>query len=355
MLLFIAGGCPPLDPYQTAELELRFNFDSEPTPAVTDGAPLFDSAPVFRDVAGRIGSHAPTLTVFPDGELLAAWYSYEGPHELIGSAIYTARLAAGAEQWDPPLVHLDRALGEGNPVLYSEGDEVWLFSAVALQSWWSTAHIEVQRSFDRGQTWSAPVPIGGPLGSNLRFPPIRLNDGTLLLPAYDDLIQRSLFFSSADGLTWSWRSAVWTELGQQNLQPSVVELDSGRLLAVMRNSGTGWLWVSASDNGGWSWAPPMDGGFPNPAAPAQLLKLASGNLLLIYNNSNEIRGVLSITMSADNGVTWLPPRVLVEDGGEHIYPAAIQAPDGLIHILYSHSRERIQHMTLNEAWVAGTV
>lgn len=354
-LLFVLmpGGCPfPRGAYRTADLELVFNLDAGPTPVETVGQPVFASAPLFDRIPGKIGSHGPSLTAFPDGELLAAWYSYEGPHELNGSTIYTARLGGGAERWDPPQVHLDRSLGEGNPVLYSEGDAVWMFSAVALQTWWSTARIEVQRSLDRGHTWTDPVPIDGPFGSNLRFPPVRLRDGTLLLPAYDDLFQQSLFFSSEDGQTWSLRSAVWTEVGHQNLQPSITELDSGRVLAVMRNSGTGWLWVSASDDGGWSWAPPRDGGFANPGAPAQLLKLASGNLLLVFNNSNEIRGVLSVTISADDGITWLPPKVLVEGGREHIYPAAAQTPDGLIHILYSHARERIEHITLNEAWLA---
>jgi len=46
----------------------------------------------------------------------------------------------------------------------------------------------VQRSSDRGNTWSDPVTVEGPLGSNVRFAPLRLDDGTLLLPAYEGLI-----------------------------------------------------------------------------------------------------------------------------------------------------------------------
>lgn len=257
---------------------------------------------------------------------------------------------AGGEQWDPPWLHIDRPHGEGNPVLYAEGDQVWLFQAV-VPGGWSTAHIEVQRSADRGENWSSPRVIDGPLGANVRFPPVRTAGGTLLLPAYDDLWQRSLFFVSADGDSWSLTSAVFTAGPHSNLQPSLTPLENGRLLAVMRNGGGDWLWVMASDDQGRSWAPPQDSGFANPGSPASLLSLHSGNLALIFNDDRHRRTPLSISLSSDAGLTWIPPRVLVDGDGAYAYPAAVQTPDGLIHVVYSHDREWIQHIRLNEAWV----
>ncbi|MCK4342567.1 MAG: exo-alpha-sialidase [Phycisphaerae bacterium] len=331
--------------------ELLFNKGGTPTAIETVAEPAFDSKPVFDTIAGKIGSHAPTLTAFADGELLAAWYSYDGPGELDGAAIHTARHLPGRESWEPPEVLIDRPQAAGNPVLYSAEDAVWLFHAVVAGDGWSSARIEVQRSSDRGRTWSSPRVIEGPLGSNVRFPPVPTADGTLLLPAYDDLFQRALFFASTDGENWTCRSALPLNLLFPNLQPSVVVLDDGRLLAVMRNGGGGWLWVSASDDGGRSWTVPLDSGFPNPASPAALLRLADGSLILIYNDSNTARRPLSITISADEGVTWHPPRVLVDGDGAYAYPTAVQSPDGLIHVVYSHNRERIQHLILNVAWI----
>jgi predicted neuraminidase len=331
-----------------------FAFNAAPSAAVPQatGEPIYTDEAVFDAISGRNGHHAATLTAFDDGELLAAWYSYVGPGELDGSAIYTARLPGGATSWEPPVLHVDQPVGLGNPVLYSEGDEVWLFHAVAPCGW-SSAHVEVQRSGDRGRSWSPPRTVDGPVGCNVRYPPLRTAEGEMLLPAYDDLLQRSLFFASSDGESWSLRAAVWTEPPHQNIQPSVVRLESGRLLAVMRNVGQGWLWVTASDDGGRSWAPPRDSGFPNPGSSSELLRLADGNLLLVFNDSHSERRPLSATVSPDEGRSWSASRVLADGDSTYSYPAAIQSPDGLIHVLYSRGRESIRHAVVNEAWIAG--
>ncbi len=348
-MALLAGGCPGLIPY--ANVDLPFNVNEPPAAVVVSGEPVFQSATIVASIPGKVGHHAPTLTAFDDGELLAAWYSYDGPEELDGAAIYTARRRTGAEQWEPPRLCIDRSEAVGNPVLYSEGDEVWLFHAVIPGTGWSTAHIELQRSSTRGRTWSAPRVIAAPLGANVRFPPVRRRDGALLLPAYDDLLPRSLFLASTDGAAWTLVSLLAADPTHPSIQPSLVALDDGRLLAVMRNGGRGWLWASASDDNGQHWAPPIDSGFPNPGSPATLLRLGSGRLVLVYNDSNETRSPLSITISADEGRTWHPPRVLVAGSGSYAYPTAVQTPDGLIHIVYSHHRARIEHIELNEAWI----
>jgi predicted neuraminidase len=346
----LGGGCVPWGAPPTDRTRLPFNLDGPPTAVVASGDPVFRTEPVFDRIPGKLGSHAPTITAFPGGELLAAWYSYSGPGELDGSAIYTAGWRPDAGGWEPPQLHIDRPEGHGNPVLYSAGDDAWLFQAV-VPGGWSTAHIEVQRSADRGRTWSVPRVIAGPLGSNVRFPPVRLSDGTLLLPAYDDLLQRSLFFASADGENWTLRSVIATAGPHRSIQPSVAVLEGGRLLSVMRNTGGGWLWVTASDDDGRGWTEPADSGFPNPASPAALLRLTSGDLVLVYNDSNALRRPLSIAVSGDDGATWHPPRVLVDGDGAYAYPSAVQTPDGLIHVVYSHDREWIGYIALNEAWL----
>ena len=347
------GGCPlPERPPRADADGLSFNVGGTPTPIVTSAAAVFRSEPVFESIPGKSGSHAPAITAFADGELLAAWYSYTGPNELDGAAIYVARRPAGGESWTVPELLITRREAVGNPVLYSEGDAVWLFHAVVPGTGWSTAHIELQQSSDRGRMWSAARVLDARLGSNVRFPPVRMNDGTLLLPAYDDLIPRSLFYTSADGGDWTLRSVLAADAGYANIQPSVVALADGRLLSVMRNTGHGWLWVAASDDAGRTWTTLADGGFPNPASPAVLLRLTNGHLALVYNDSNTDRHPLSITASADDGATWYPARILVDGDGAYAYPAMIQTPDGLIHIVYSHDRQRIQHITLNEAWIA---
>lgn len=346
------AGCPSQSqvPLPTG-LGLAFNAGTKPTPVVATGEPFFRAGAVFEQIAGQAGSHAPTVAALPNGELLAAWYSYDGPGELDGAAIYMARWSPAAG-WSTPWVHIDRPAADGNPVLYTEGEHVWLFQAVVPGTGWSTAHVEAQHSFDGGQTWTDPRVIPSPLGTNVRHPPIRLTDGTLLLPAYDDLLPRSLFFASADGESWSLRSVLAAAAPHNSIQPSVTQIEGGGLLAVMRNSGRGWLWVSGSDDAGRTWTVPADAGFPNPASPAVLVPLASGNLILIYNEHATDRRPLSITASADDGATWNRSRTLVTGDGEYAYAAAVQTADGTLHILYSHDRQWIGHLELNEAWLA---
>lgn len=315
---------------------------------VAEGPAFYSRQPVFEAIPGKIESHSPAITALPNGDLLAAWFSYEGPHELNGSAIYMSRLSAGENLWQEPWMHIDRPEGDGNPVLYSEGDRVFLFQAV-VPGLWSTAHIETQISEDGGRTWSAPSMLPGPLGANVRFPPVRTAAGHLLLPAYDDLIQRALFYTSQDGAEWDLLGAVWTSPAA--IQPSVAVLPDGRLLAVMRNTDGGWLWGMGSENAGLSWSAPRDSGFANPGSPAALLQLASGNLLLVYNDSPTDRLNFTAALSADHGATWPCRRTLTDADESCSYPAVCQSSDGLIHILFSAARQRIDHISCNEAWI----
>lgn len=352
--LALLGGCPALEPSALDPmLDLPFNTGARPAPADTAGPAVLLRMPVFEAIPGRAGHHAPAVTGLPDGALLAAWYSYSGPAELDGAAVYVARRPAGAGAWEAPALRVERAVSAANPVLYAEGQRIWLFYAV-VPGGWSTARVEVQRSEDGGRTWAAPAGLAGPLGTNVRHPPVRLADGALLLPAYDDLRQRALFFASDDdGASWALRAAVATGRPERCIQPSLAALPGGRLLAVLRNTGGGWLWVTASDDGGRTWALPADSGLPNPGSPAVLLPLAGGGLVLVFNDSATARRPLSIAISGDGGRSWHPPRVLVDGAGEYAYPAAVQTPDGLIHVLYSHDRARIEHTTASAAWVRG--
>lgn len=352
-ILILAGGCPG-DPLDAARPRPAwFNAGIALRPADLTEEPQFTTQPIFDSIEGRSGSHAPTITVLADGALLAAWYSYEGPEERDGAAIFRARRPAGATVWDAPQLHIDRPETDGNPVLYSEGERVWLFQAVTAGGW-SLAHAEVQSSWDSGVTWSGPESIGGPLGTNVKSPPVRLSSGQLLLPAYDDLLQRSLFFVSGDdGAKWSLRSDITTPLPFQNLQPAIALRTDGSLLAVMRNAGRGWLWMTTSNDDGRSWSPAADSGFANSGSAAALARLVSGRLLLVFNDSPDRRTPLSATISPDDGATWSIPRILIEGDGDFAYPAIAQSPDGLIHMVYSHNRERIEHVTVNESWLFG--
>ncbi|MGE3180030.1 MAG: exo-alpha-sialidase [Phycisphaerae bacterium] len=312
---------------------------------------MFAAQAIFDEIDGKAGSHAPSIVALARGERLAAWYSYSGPRELTGADLYTARWTPDAGTWSPPRRVVDRAQAVGNPVLHVEGERVLLFYAV-IPGGWSTAHIEWQESQDAGETWSAPRVLSEQLGSNVRYPPIRLQSGSLVLPAYDDLLQHAVLFESKDeGESWQEAARIDTTLPAKLIQPSIVENADGTLLLVGRNTATGKLWTGMSPDGGTSWTISRDSGFPNPGAPAALARLSSGNLLLVWNDDAALRRPLVAALSFDGGRTWSSPRVLANGLGSYSYPSVAQADDGSVHVVYSDDRLRISHVEFNEAWL----
>ncbi len=344
MILFVSG-CPALP---TAELaDARFVVDERLSGQTFLELPDSGAAvPIFDHIADKSGSHAPTIAALGDGTLIVAWYAYDGPHELRGADIYVSRREPHDETWSRPNAVVDRRESVGNPVLFAEGTRLWLFFAV-VPGGWSTARIEFVTSNDAGVTWSAPAVLSSRLGSNVRYPPVRLESGALLLPAYDDLLQRSLFFvSEDDGTRWSLRSELASPT-RPGIQPAMVQRDDGTLLAVLRAVGGGTKLVSAeSSDEGRSWRVWSDSGLFNPGSPAALTRIGPQELALVYNDSPAKRNPLSIVVSNDDGRTWAPPKVLVDAAGAHSYPATAVTADAL-HVVYSHDRRWIGYVRLS--------
>ena len=97
-------------------------------------------------------------------------------------------------------------------------------------------------------------------------------------------------------LRYQKASGQWTQTGairskKGNIQPAVVEVSPGRLIAYSRRGGgygpttDGWMVRAESTDGGWTWSEGRDSTFQNPNAAVDFLKLASGNLLLVFNDS----------------------------------------------------------------------
>ena len=155
----------------------------------------------------------------------------------------------------------------------------------------------------------------------------------------------------------------------KNEQPAVVQLADGSLLAYMRTGGTGGsCWASRSFDFGRTWTPAEPGPFKNPNSAMAMIRLASGNLVAVYNDSadHNYRTPLNAALSLDDGATWpfirsletrpgrfnyLGVSVDGQDNVEYSYPAIAQSRDGLIHIVYTNDRENIKHLACNETWL----
>ena len=192
---------------------------------------------------------------------------------------------------------------------------------------------KVWESVDRGRTWTEAPNMNLHLGPP-REQPVQdlspngltnLRDGTILAPVLarvDTSDQSESIFTWGGGThcqAWCLRSEddgrTWSEpvnLDNQGLdadgnqipgnmdltEPSLVQLGSGRVLALIRPVYSPWMWETWSDDGGRTWGQCVRGPFPG-YAPPNMVRTASGALLIAHRLPG-----LTVNCSLDDGLTW---------------------------------------------------
>ncbi|MDT0541835.1 MULTISPECIES: sialidase family protein [Streptomyces] len=348
-------------------------FDGVVRPSAHDGRVREALLPVCHPG----DSHAANLLELDDGDLLCTWFN--GPQEGDRDTnVVLSRLPRGADRWTTPAPpSADPGRAEQNPVLAQRPDgTVWLFHPSNEPHDQTTARLIARTSADRGRTWSPPrVLLEGP-GVFVRNPPLTLDDGTWLLPAYRCRRsgEHSTVLLSEDG-GGSWQEH---ELpGAEHLvQLTAVPRDDGSLFAMFRSRAADRIHASESTDGGRTWAPPARTALPNNNSAVQLTRLRGGALALVYNHASLERGEyrwvgegagrrkkalrtpLTLALSDDGGRTWPHRRDLQTTDEEYwdneygySYPSVVQTRDGLLHIAYSYLRKTIKHLTVAEDWV----
>ena len=191
-----------------------------------------------------------------------------------------------------------------------------------------------------------------------------MDNKRIVVPLYSDGFSFSLMAITDDaGNTWRFSEPL---VGPGNIQPSIAQKADGTLVAYMRDNGPPpqRLHVSSSKDKGLTWSPVRDSELPNPGAGADLVTLRNGHWVLAYNDTEEGRHSLAVSISADGGKTWQYTRHLERDlrgGGatRSHYPSIIQGRDGAIHAVYSYHygdrrggpNKTIKYVQFNEAWV----
>lgn len=313
--------------------------------------------------------HPASITELANGDLYLVYYGGEGEYA-IDTGVFGARLKQGAKQWEKPqrIAH-DPFRSLGNGVIWQAPDGVvWLFYVVRWGDTWSTSRIQAKISRDGAKTWSDSFVVTEEEGTMVRGRPIVLDTGEYLLPIYHET-GRDTELVGADStsrfLRFDPKAKAWKPSGviasaRGNIQPAVAQLTHDTLIAYCRRGGgydpvtDGYIVRSESHDGGKTWSEGKDTPFPNPNAAVDLLKLRSGNLLLIYNDSMNDRTPLTAALSTDGDKTWPYRRNIATGPHDYAYPFVIQARDGKIHLIYtSHHRTVIEHAVFDEDWVRG--
>lgn len=315
----------------------------------------------YKELVFRPGtlpsSHAPTIVELPGGELFTVWYA-PVPGTSDKAVLWGARKPANAEKWIAPFI-VNSALGlsNKNPVLYLGRDNRLFLFWAEEKRWfkWPRDTLKMKVSEDFGHTWGEVRNVGTPVGFLPRTNPINLSDGRILLPVYTDYTTSSAVITSKDGgLTWSVPKYVLFLFG---IQPTIIQRSDLSLFALTRTGMWPRLsWQAVSYNLGRSWKGQWVSNVNNPGCSLAMIKLKSGNVALVFNNSKLSREGISIALSYDEGRTWPHVRVIeFKSGSINIYPSIIQDSSGLIHVVYSYDcRQSIAHFVTDEKWIEGT-
>jgi predicted neuraminidase len=188
--------------------------------------------------------------------------------------------------------------------------------------------------------------------------------GRMVVPLYSDGFSFSLMALTDDGgKTWSFSEPL---VGAGNIQPSIATKSDGTLVAYMRDNGPPpqRLHVSQSTDDGRTWSLVKDSELPNPGSGADVVTLANGHWVLAYNDTEDGRRSLAVSLSTDGGETWPHTRHLERDARDRQatrshYPSIIQGGDGALHVVYSyHHNDRgqaphktIKYARFSEEWI----
>lgn len=308
--------------------------------------------------------HPASFDILENGDIYLAYYGGGGEY-VDDSCVWGMRKPKDTGSWTTPVVIADTPfLSEGNPVVWQAPDGlVWLFYVQRYGETWSESRIKAKISRDGAQTWSDSMMVAWEPGMMVRSHPIVLANGQYLLPIYhetggdreevgDDTASLFLFFDPATK-TWSESGRIRSRTG--NLQASVVALSDSHLVAYCRRGGgyepcdDCYIVRAESLDGGRTWSRGEDSPFPNPNSAIDFIKLASGNLLLVYNDSMDERTPLTVAISTDNDATYAHRKNIGEGNTTFAYPVARQAPDGKIHVVYTtQGRTVIMHAVFEE-------
>ena len=177
------------------------------------------------------------------------------------------------------------------------------------------------------------------------------------MPLYSDGFNLSLVAISDDmGETWLPGLPV---VGRGNVQPSIVEKTNGTLVAFMRDNGDepGRIMISTSTDNGYEWSSAKDTELPNPGTSVEAIVLENGDWLMVYNDIEDGRHSLAVSLSDDEGETWKRTSHLEKEKkgkGSFSYPSVIQTKDGLIHATYSFhlpGKKTIKHLAFSIDWI----
>lgn len=265
--------------------------------------------------------------------------------------------------------------GVGDPSILvdTKTNNVWIVAAWThgmgnQRAWWSshpgldlnhTAQLVLAKSTDDGKSWSAPINITeqvkDPTWYFLLQGPgrgITMEDGTLVFPIQfidsTRVPNAGIMYSKDQGETWKIHNHARTN----TTEAQVAEVQPGTLMLNMRDNRGGSRAVAITKDLGETWIEHESSrkALQEPVCMASLIHVKAGENvlnrdLLIFSNPNTTKGRhhITIKISLDGGVIWLPEhQLLLDEDNNWGYTCLTMVDKETIGILYESS---VAHIT----------
>ncbi|RIK81452.1 MAG: sialidase [Planctomycetota bacterium] len=323
---------------------------AESLPGVVKSEFIYDKAPFPS-------CHASTIVATKSGLVCALFGgSDEGDRDV---GIWVSR--HDGEKWSQVVEVANGVRADGkrhpcwNPVLFRAKDgplDLYYKVGPSPDAWWGMK----MSSTDDGRTWSKPKRLPDGFLGPVKNKAVQLSSGTVLAGSSTEHKGWRVHMerSTDSGKTFSLVGPLNDGKSIGAIQPTILEWPGGKIQILCRSQQSR-IVESWSTDDGKTWSPLEKTVLPNPNSGIDAVKLADGRALLVYNHTPLVkltrprgREMINVAVSED-GRKWRPALVLENEKGEFSYPAAIQAPDGLVHITYTHHRQRVKHVVVDPA------
>jgi hypothetical protein len=342
----------------------------------------------FQFIRGGVGAdhhQGPTFHQFTDGTVRMVWWAYDidecSPNSVV---LYSDSHDRGLTWSDPQVYMADYPGGLIAPcVLLLHGGreaimvlvkvrhriEVDPVRKVVLTGWdyfQSRSRVFVRhstdggRTFDHGQEIPCQLITGGKelSGGGMYYGDVsvvQLQSGRIVVSGNFMDPTRSenrsgighfvgvCLLSDDGGRTWRRSAEITVDTPRGVMEMQIAEVEPNHLFCLFRNT-SGYLCQTHSEDGGETWSKPERSPLPSPESMPRMIKLQSGNLLLVWNNvsstTQQPRHPLSAVLSRDGGCTWGTPKVIADELGENQVSnhGMIQLDDGRILLAINHYR-----------------
>ncbi|GAA3410956.1 sialidase family protein [Paenibacillus hodogayensis] len=264
--------------------------------------------PCKVDFSGRLGPFAAfpdgaVLSLYIEGKPMKAWADTSIPQRL-----YARWSVNYGITWDAPVLAYEFPPAAGAIKMHdldhglfidAEGTvHVYVFNLLNFDedTPYKDRVVEMLHlySSDRGRSWSEPCRIdyGHRYTGSLNAITV-LSTGRVVMP-FSYMLDGKTFNSTviiSDDQGYTWRQAsnfIAVETGSMGLEsgavePVTVELEDGRIWMVIRTT-TGKLYESFSSDGGETWCRAQPTAFRSANAPAGLLRLRDGTIMMCWNH-----------------------------------------------------------------------